>query len=260
MHSAHSLIDGMLTRTVLALQTVKWCLQIVHQRLVIQFFVVLTVQLFQRLQLLNVAHTHVWSQIEVERRNSLSAVHLVLCTLHRDTGQHAGCLNALSCARCAVPGSKAILQDIIKRMLHTGKTLGWIVILVVNVQVVMLHSVATLFTQKVVVNKRLCCLAGKLHHHAGRCIGVHIGILARYIVVLDINNVEKYLAGLCLTCYRALVAIGDVLLSHVFTTRLHQLHLHQVLYLLHRHLSVALLSYTVGNLVEQSLVLAFVCM
>ena len=260
MHSAHGFVDGVLTCAVLALQSVKRSLQIVNQWLVIQLFVILAVQLFQCLQLLNVAHTHVWSQIEVECRYSLSAVHLVLSALHRDTSQHAGSLYTLCGARCSVTGSKTVLQYVVERVLHTGKTLSWVVVLIVNVQVVMLHRVTTFLAQQIVVNKWLCCLAGKLHHHAGRCVGVHICVLAGNVVVLYINNVEEHLAGLCLTSYRALVAIGNVLLSHVFSARLHQLHLHQVLNLLHRHLSVALLSNTVGNLVEQSLVFTLVCM
>ena len=144
VHTTHGLVDGVLTGALATLQSVERFLQIVHQRLVVHILKVFAVEILHSLQLLNVAHTNVRSQIEVECRNSLSAVHLVLSALHRYTCQHAGRLNALCGARCSVTGSKSVLQDVIQRVLHAGERLCWVVILVVNVQIVMLHGVATL--------------------------------------------------------------------------------------------------------------------
>ena len=143
-------------------------------------------------------------------------------------------------------------------MLHTSQRLGGIVVLVVYVQVIVLHGIATLLAQQIVVHEGLRRLRGKLHHHAGRRIGIHIGILARDIIILDIHDVQEHVACLRLTGDAALVAVGDILLSDVLATRLHQFHLHSVLYLLHRHLTVTALRDVVGNLIQQALILTLV--
>ena len=199
MHTSHRLVDGMLTGTVSTLQTIQWGLQIVHQRLVVQVLKVLTIQVFECFQFLDIAHAHERCQIKVESRNSLSAVHLVLCALQRDTSQHAGSLDALGGARCTMTGSETVMQDVIQRVLHAGKTLGGIVILIVNVQIVMLNGVATLLAQQIVIHEWLGCFAGKLHHHARRCVGIHVSVFARHVVILNVHDVQEHLACLGLT-------------------------------------------------------------
>ena len=260
MYTGHRFVDGMLTGTISTLQAIQRGLEIVHQRLVVQVLQALAIQVFECFQLLDIAQAHEWCQIKVEGRNSLSAVHLVLSALQRDTSQYAGRLDTLGSTRGTMSGSKTVLQDVVQWVLHASKTLGRIVILIVNVQIVMLNGVATLLAQQIVVYEWLGSLAGKLHHHARRCIGVHVGVFARHIVILNVHDIQEHLACLGLTGNRALVTISNVLLSHVLTTRLHQFHLHQVLNLLYRHLTLATLGNTVGNLVQQSLVLAFVSM
>ena len=88
MHTAHGLIDGVLLGALLARQPVERLLEIVYQRLIVETLVVLAVQFLQRLEFLYIGHAHVGSQIEVEGRDGLATVHLVLGALHRDTSQH----------------------------------------------------------------------------------------------------------------------------------------------------------------------------
>ena len=120
MYTPHSLVDGVLLCALLSLQSVEGFLDIVYERLVIEVAVVLAVQVFQGFQFLYISHSHVGSQIEVEGRNSLTAVHLVLGTLHGDTSQHRGRLNALGRTTGTVSGNETAGQDVVQRMLHTG--------------------------------------------------------------------------------------------------------------------------------------------
>ena len=82
MHTTYRLIDGVLLGTFLTLQPVERFLDIVYQRLVVKILVTLTIEILQSLQLLNITHTHIRSQIEIESRDSLTSVHLVLAALH----------------------------------------------------------------------------------------------------------------------------------------------------------------------------------
>ena len=88
MHTSHSLVDGMLLGTLLTRQAVERLLDIIHQRLLIEILIALTIQVLKGFQLLNIAHTDIGCQIEIEGRDCLSAVHLILTALHRDTSQH----------------------------------------------------------------------------------------------------------------------------------------------------------------------------
>ena len=155
-------------------------------------------------------------------------------------------------------GNEAAGQDVVKRMLHAGERLRGVVVLVVYVQQVVLHSLAGIVREEVVVNEGFRALRRKLHHHASRRVGIHVGILARDVVVLHVHDVEEDVARLGLAGDGALVAVGDVLLRHVLAARLHQLQLHSVLNLLHIHLRLASLRHVVGNLVHQALVLTLV--
>ena len=81
MHTTHRLVDGMLTHTVYTLHAVEGLLQIVQQRLIVQATIVLAVQVLQVFHLFYICKAHKGSQIEIEGRNGLSAVHFVLSTL-----------------------------------------------------------------------------------------------------------------------------------------------------------------------------------
>ena len=157
-------------------------------------------------------------------------------------------------------GDEATLENMIQRVLHTGERLRGIVILVVNMQVVVFHCLTTLVGEQIVVNERLRGFRSKLHHHTCRCIGIHIGILTCHIIILDVHDIEEHLTRLGLSGHRALVAIGNILLSHILAARLHQFHLDGILNLLYRHLALTTLSDMVGNLIQESLVLTLVGM
>ena len=149
---------------------------------------------------------------------------------------------------------KTLIEDIVQRMLYAGQRLGGIVILIVYMQIVMLYCITAFGRQQIVVNEGLGALGGKLHHHTGWSVGIHIGILTGDIIVLDVHDIEEHITGLCLTGNRTLVAIGDIALGYILTTRLHQLHLNSILDFLNRHLRTTLGCNTVGNGLEQSFV------
>ena len=82
VYTTHGLVDSMLLGTFLARQSVKGLLDIIHQGLVVEVLVTLTIQVFQGFQLLDIAHADVGCQIEVEGWDGLSTVHLVLAAFH----------------------------------------------------------------------------------------------------------------------------------------------------------------------------------
>ena len=144
MDTAHRLVDGMLLNTLLTRQTVERFLDIIHQRLLIKILIVLASQILKGLQFLNITQSYIRSQIEVEGRDSLSTVHLILCTLHGDTSQYRGRLNALGRARGTMTRDKTTSQDVIQRVLHTGERLSRIIILIVDMEIVMFYGITAI--------------------------------------------------------------------------------------------------------------------
>ena len=142
MNPAYSLVDGMLLDALSALESCQGSLQEVVYGSIVQLAVVLGIQLLQHLHLLDIRTADEGSQIIVEGRNGLTAVHLVLYGLHADTAQDAGCLDTLGRAALAMTSLEAMLQNLVQRMLNAGERLGGIVVLVVNMQVVILHGLA----------------------------------------------------------------------------------------------------------------------
>ena len=124
-----------------------------------------------------------------------------------------------------------------------------------DVQIVVLHSVTCIFAQQIVIHKGFCGLAGELHHHSCGRVGVHVGVLTRHVVVLDVDYLQEDVGGLCLTRYAACVAVLDIGFRHILSRTLHQFVLHHVLDSLHGHLRLSLHGYSVGYLAYQSLVL-----
>ena len=258
VHAPYGLVHGMLLGALLPGQSVERSFDVVDERLIVEVLVTLSVEFFQVFQFLDVCHAHVGCQVEVEGRDGLSAVHLVLGALHRDTSQHRGGLDALGRARGAMSGDEAAGEDMVEGVLHAGERLGGVIVFVVDVEVVVLHGLAALLGEQVVVDEGFRGLRGKLHHHACRGVGIHVGILTGDIVVLDVDDVEEHVAGLGLAGNGALVAVGDELLRHILAARLHQFHLHGILYLLHRHLALALLCDIVGDFIYQALIFTLV--
>ena len=119
--TSHRLVDGMLTHSVDARQLIEGLFEIIHEHLIIELTVVLSVEVLQCLQLLDIGQTHIGSQIEVEGRNSLTAMHLVLGTFQRDTGKDGCRLNTLGRTAGTMTGNKTLCQDIVERVLYTGQ-------------------------------------------------------------------------------------------------------------------------------------------
>ena len=155
MDTSHRLVDSMLLGTFLTRQTIERLLDIIQQRLLIEILIVLARQILKGLQLLDIAQTHIRSQIEVEGRDGLSAMHLILCTLHRDTSQHGSRLYTLGRARGAMTSNKATGQDVIQRMLYTSERLGGVIVLIVDVEIVVFYRITTIFREQIVIYKRL---------------------------------------------------------------------------------------------------------
>ena len=157
-------------------------------------------------------------------------------------------------------GGEAVCQDAVQRVLHACQALGRVIILVVDVQVVVADGIQHFLAQQIVVYKWFGGLAGELHHHACRSVGIHVGVLAGDVVGFDVDDFQKHIARLCLAGDTALVAVGNVFLCDIFTAALHQLHFHQVLNGFHRHLGIALKGDVVGDLAYQLHVFSLVRM
>ena len=254
MNTAHRLVHGVLQDALIALQKFQLTLNIVVHLHVIQAAVVRSHESLEVLHLLDEGAAHIWGQIEVKRWNCLSAVHLVLGGFHRDARNHAGSLDALGGTRFAVPGHITLLKHLVQRMLHAGEALGGVVVLVVDVQVVAAHGLARLLAQEIIIDKGLGGLTGKLHHHAGRSVGIHVGILTSNVVVLGIDNLQEQVARLGFTGHTALLAIIDIAARHLLARTLHQLQLHLVLNVLDAHLATTSLANTVSDALNESFI------
>ena len=119
------------------------------------------------------------------------------------------------------------------------------------------HGIAHLFRKQIVVDERLGGLRCELHHHAGGRVGVHIGILARNVVRLDVDYIEEDITRFGLAGDGTLVAILDVCLRHILALAAHELHFDGVLDGLHRHLRLPFINNVTGDLLYQILVFTF---
>ena len=259
VHSADSLIDSRLLHSRLARKSLEALLLVLVYLCVIQVAVILACELLHFLYFLDIALAHVWCKVEVECWYGLTAVHLVLRSLHTYTAHDARSLDSLSRTARSVTCHKTVLQDLVHRVLHASQTLCWVIIFVVYVQVVVLDSLAHLRAQQVVINEWLCCLAGELHHHSGRSVGVHVRVLASYVIALCLYDFKEHVVSLRTTSNASLVAVCDVLLSDILALTAHQLELHHVLDFLHSHLLFAVVRYVVGYTAQEFLVLARLC-
>ena len=124
-----------------------------------------------------------------------------------------------------------------------------------DVQIVATHGIAHFLAQQIVVHEGLGGLAAELHHHTGWCVGIHVGVLAGYIIVLDIDDFKEDVASLGLTCHTAGIAVFDICLCHILAGTLHQLVLHKILNVFHCHLALATHGNAVGNLSDEDLIL-----
>ncbi len=153
-------------------------------------------------------------------------------------------------------GAETVFKYAVKRMLYTGEALCRIIIFVVDVEITVFHGFSCFLRKKIIVDKRLCRFACELHHHSGRGVGVHVGILARDVIVLGFDDLKEHIACLGTACDATLIAIGDITLGHFLARAFHQFYLHAILNLLYGHALFSGHAYTIDNLMDQSLVLS----
>src|SRR3712207_969293 len=178
-----------------------------------------------------------------------------LRALQGDTSQHRSRLNTLGRTRRTMAGREAFVQDAVQRVLTTSERLGGIIVFIVDMYVVMFHGVAHVFRQKIVVNERFGRFRGKLHHHAGRRVGIHVGILTSDVVGLNVHNIQEHVTRLSLAGNGTLVAILDISLGHILSRTAHQLYFHSVLNSLDGHLRLSFIYNVAGDFLYQILVL-----
>ena len=256
VHTTHRPVDGMVHDAVVTLQEIQFALDIVVDSHVIEAAVVLPHERLQVLHLLDIGTAYVGGQVEVKSGYRLTAVHLVLGGLHRDAGDDTGRLDALGGARLAVASHVALLEHLVQRVLHAGETLGGIIVLVVDMQVIAAHGFTCFLAQQVVVDEGLGGLAGKLHHHAGRRVGIHVGILAGNVVILGIDDFQEQVARFGFAGNATFLTIVDIAAGHLLAGALHQFQLHLVLNVLDTHLGTATMANAVSNALDERFVLA----
>ena len=145
VNARHGAVDGMLLDACIAFQSVEWAFDVVVYLGLVQVLEVVTIEIFQIFHLFYIRGAHEGGEIEVEGRDGLSTVHLVLCALQGDARQHGGCLDALGWSGRAVSSGEPMLQDVIQWVLAAGERLGGVVVFVVYVQQIVCHRLTTLF-------------------------------------------------------------------------------------------------------------------
>ena len=130
----------MLDDAIVTLDANEVTLEVVVDLCIIKTRVVLAVDLSDLVKFLLESPSYERRHVKVEGWNSLTSVHLVLHGLHGDTSEDACCLDSLCRTRLAVAGEETVLEDLVERVLDTCQTLGRVVVLVMNVDVVASYS------------------------------------------------------------------------------------------------------------------------
>ena len=164
-----------------------------------------------------------WGEVEVERRNGLSAVHLVLRYFERHACKYGGGFDAFGRTAFAMSGDESVFKYAVERVLNACQTFCGVVVLVVDVDISGTYGIARLGAQQVIVDKRLCGLAGKFHHHACRRVRVHIGVFTSDVVVFRFYDFVEHVAGFGPTRYASLVAVCDIAFCHFLSRAVHKL-------------------------------------
>ena len=130
----------MLYYAVVSLYTHKITLQVIIDLHIIQTCIVFPIDLADLVQFLLESPSYERSHIEVKCRNSLTSMHFVLDCLQGNTSENARSLNSLRRAGLTVACEESVLQDLVQRVLDAGETLGRVVVLVVDMDVIVLYS------------------------------------------------------------------------------------------------------------------------
>ena len=145
VNTAYSHIDGVLDHSVCTLDSDEFPADIVIDLHIVKARVILSGHLSDLVKFLLKSLSHVRSHVEVKCRNSLTSVHLVLDSLHGDTSEDAGSLDPFCRAGLSMSCEEAFLENLVKRMLDAGKTLGRVIVLVMDMDVIVLHGFLHIF-------------------------------------------------------------------------------------------------------------------
>ena len=81
-------------------------------------------------------------------------------------------------------GLESAVEYLVERMLEAGKALGRVVVLVVDMDVSIVHGSTRFVRKQAFIHVSLRRLGCELHHHAGRRVGIHVGILPGDVIRL----------------------------------------------------------------------------
>ncbi len=86
--------------------------------------------------------------------------------------------------RRTMTGCESMFENDIQWVLYASQALGGIIVFIMDMNVVVHDGVANILREEVVVDEWLGSFRSKLHHHAGWCVGIHVGVLTGNVVVL----------------------------------------------------------------------------
>ena len=158
VYAADGLVDCMLDGTVLTLKAGKVALDVIVYLDGLERAVVSIHEGADFVDLFLEGLAYERSKLEVEGRNGLASVHLVLDGLHGDAGEHTGGFYPLCGTGFPVAGPESVLKDDVQGMLDAGEGLCRIVVLVVNMNIVVGYRVAHVIGKQAFINITLCGL------------------------------------------------------------------------------------------------------
>ena len=187
-------------------------------------------------------------------------MHLVLASFQRDASQYSCSFNTLSRTARSMTSGETMLKDDIQWVLNASQTLGWIIVFVVDMNVVVHDGVANILWKEVIIDKWLGGFWSKLHHHAGWCISIHVGIFTSNVIVFGIDNAHEYVTSLGFSRNVTLVAVSNVFLGYIFSGTLHEFQFYGILNGFYTHLALAAVWDVISYLLYQRRIFSFICM
>ena len=236
MYTTDRHIDSVLFQSLLALYPDKVTLDIIIDRSIFKFGQVNAFQQFEFTDFFFVSLPDIRSKIKIESRNSLTSMHLILDGFHGNTCEHSCRLDSLGRTGLTMTGMESLIKNLVERMLQTSQTLRRVIILVMNMYISIVNSLADIIRKQALIHISLRRLRCELHHHTCRRICIHVRILTRNIIGLSIDNLLENFAGLGLSGEIPLVAVSDILFGDLLARALHELELDAILDFLHSHL------------------------
>ena len=166
---------------------------------------------------------HSFCHEEVESRNRLSAMLLILVGLKDDGSQRSIALDALRGADATVLCAETAFKEVIHIILDAGCRLCRIIIQVVDVNVSQLVCFGKTFRQQVFIGIIFSYFGSERHHLSGRRVTAHVGVAQVHVVLVDGDDAVHYVLhlGFLVPLRVPPFAVDDVLLGH-FGAYLHQ--------------------------------------